>query len=51
MTKAKEELIRQIEAAREKLNESIEKKADYARIYQYSVELDRLLNQYVVCAQ
>lgn len=48
MVSAKEELIEKIEAAREKLNCSIDKREAYNNIYQYSVELDELLNQYVV---
>lgn len=41
-------LIAQIERARERLNQSIDRREAYGIIYQYSVELDRLLNQYVV---
>ena len=48
MVKAKEELIREIEAAREQLNKSIDQKASYGIIYQCSVKLDLLLNQYIV---
>ena len=48
MAKGKEELIREIEAARERLNASIDRKDAYGLIYQCSVELDQLLNQYLV---
>ncbi len=48
MAKAKEELIKEIEQARERLNRSIDNREKYGTIYQYSVELDQLLNQYVV---
>ena len=48
MAKAKEELIQEIERARERLNRSIDKREEYRTIYQCSVELDQLLNQYVV---
>ncbi len=48
MAKAKEELIREIETVRERLNDSIDRKDAYGTIYQYSVELDELLNQYIV---
>ena len=48
MEKAKEELIWEIEAARERLNRSIDQKDAYGIIYQCSVELDALLNQYIL---
>ncbi len=48
MVKAKEEMIREIEAAREKLNRSIDEKDAYGIIYRHSVELDLLLNQYIL---
>lgn len=48
MTNAREELIQEIEMARERLNTSIEKRESYKTIYQISIELDQLLNQYVV---
>ena len=41
-------LIKKIERARKKMNDSIDAKDDYDTIYQYSVELDRLLEQYIV---
>ena len=50
MANAREELISKIEHARERLNRSIDKKEEYGIIYQCSVELDQLLNQYVVAA-
>ena len=47
MKGAKEELVRNIERARERLDSSIEKKEDYESIYQNSVDLDRLIEQYI----
>lgn len=44
----KQRLIEEIEAARTKLNDSIDAKKDYDTIYQYSVELDHLIEQYIV---
>lgn len=44
----KQSLIEKIEQARQKLNDSIDTKKDYDIIYQYSVELDHLLEQYIV---
>lgn len=43
----KEELIIMIEAAREKLNKSIDKEEDSSTIYERSVELDSLIEQYI----
>lgn len=48
MVNTREDLVERIETMRQKLNESIDKKEQYDRIYQYSIELDELLNQYVV---
>lgn len=48
MTNSKEELIVKIEEAREKMNDSIDKRENYNDIYKKSVELDELLNQYMV---
>lgn len=48
MIKSKEELVASIEEARKKLDVSIDKKEDYDKVYQYSVELDRLIEQYIV---
>lgn len=48
MRNAKEELVEKIEAARARLNHSIDGKEEYRKIYQESVELDELLNQYMV---
>lgn len=48
MIKEKRELIQEIEAARERLNNSIDQKEAYNMIYQLSVELDNLLDQYIV---
>lgn len=48
MTEPKKELIDRIEKARKKLDDSINAKEDYDTIYQYSVELDQLIEQYIV---
>jgi len=50
MEKSKEKLIliEKIESARKKMNDSIDSKDDYDTIYRYSVELDQLLEQYIV---
>ena len=50
MDKAQEKrmLIEKIECARKRMNDSIDAKDDYDTIYRYSVELDRLLEQYIV---
>ena len=47
MKNAKEELKRDIEQARERLDNSIERREDYDAIYQNSVELDRLIELYI----
>ncbi len=47
MENAKEELIRDIEQARKRLDGSIERKEDYDAVYQNSVELDRLIELYI----
>ena len=47
-TLEKQRLIEKIEAARQKLNDSIDMKKDYDTIYQHSVELDHLIEQYIV---
>lgn len=47
-TLEKQRLIEEIEAARKKLNDSIDAQKDYDMIYQYSVELDHLIEQYIV---
>lgn len=44
----KEELIRKIEQARQILNESIDGKKAYNLIYENSVQLDSLIEQYMV---
>lgn len=44
----KERLIEEIEIARRLLNDSIDAKKEYDTIYQYSVELDRLIELYIV---
>lgn len=51
MTIAKEELVDKIEAAREKLNRSIDGREEYGKIYNYSIELDELVNQYMVAVK
>ncbi|MCI7794899.1 MAG: aspartyl-phosphate phosphatase Spo0E family protein [Lachnospiraceae bacterium] len=50
MERPKEELalIEKIEEARKKLNASIDERKEYDTIYQYSVELDHLIEQYLV---
>lgn len=45
---SKKELIDQIESARNTLNTSIDEGADYEQIYQYSIALDRLIEQYII---
>ena len=47
MCGAKDDLIGQIEAARKKLNDSIDANEDYNQIYQFSVELDQLIEGYI----
>ena len=47
-TLEKQSLIEKIEAARKQLNDSIDSKKDYEIIYHYSVELDHLIEQYIV---
>ncbi len=48
MTYSKEELIQEIETARKILNASIDEQKKYEEIYQNSVELDSLIEQYIV---
>jgi hypothetical protein len=48
MTCSKEELIQKIEAARLILNRSIDEKRQYEEVYQNSVKLDSLIEQYIV---
>lgn len=48
MNEEKQELINKIETMRKKLNDSMEAKMEYDIIYQYSVELDKLIEQYIV---
>lgn len=45
---SKNELIEKIEAVRKNLNASIDEKKDYEQIYHHSVELDRLIELYIV---
>jgi len=42
------QLVEKIEHARKKMNDSIDAKDDYETIYRYSVELDQLIEQYIV---
>ncbi len=44
----RDELIVKIESARKKLNQSIDEKRRYEEIYQDSVRLDELIEQYIV---
>lgn len=48
MKVSKEELVQKIELARENLNKSIDLKKTYEEIYRYSVELDQLIELYIV---
>lgn len=48
MKVSKEELVQKIEQSREKLNNSIDLKHQYEEIYQNSVELDHLIELYIV---
>lgn len=45
---SKEELISQIETARENLNNSIDREESGELIYQNSINLDHLIEQYIV---
>lgn len=45
---SKEELICKIEEARERLNRSIDTEEDSSTIYKRSIELDQLIEQYIV---
>lgn len=45
---SKEELVSKIECARKILNGSIESRQSYETIYQHSVELDQLIELYIV---
>ena len=47
MCGAKDDLLGQIEAARKILHDSIDAKEDYYQIYQFSVELDQLIERYI----
>ncbi len=47
MGESKEELLAEIESARKILNESIAAGNQYEMVYQYSVELDRLIELYI----
>ena len=44
---SREELVNRIEEARKRLNGSIDGKEEYDLIYRYSVELDRLIEEYM----
>lgn len=48
MANAKEELVEKIERVRKKMDLCIERREEYRKIYEYSVELGELLNQYIV---
>lgn len=48
MAISKEELVMRIEEARQRLNLSIDTKENYEIIYKNSVELDLLIEQYIV---
>ncbi|MDO4326357.1 MAG: aspartyl-phosphate phosphatase Spo0E family protein [bacterium] len=44
---SKEELSRQIEAMRERLNDAVDRKIDYEQILKISKEMDRLIAAYM----
>ncbi|MCI8453957.1 MAG: Spo0E family sporulation regulatory protein-aspartic acid phosphatase [Lachnospiraceae bacterium] len=48
MNEQKDQLVTKIEEARGKLNRSIDNKEDYDTIYQHSILLDTLIEQYIV---
>lgn len=48
MKASKDELVKLIEISREKLNKSIDQRESYENIYQNSIELDQLIEQYLV---
>ena len=48
MKGSKDELAKRIEMLREKLNRSIDQREAYEKIYQNSIELDQLIEQYLV---
>lgn len=48
MENSKDELIRKIESARLVLNKSIDENHNYDEIYKNSVELDRLIEEYII---
>lgn len=48
MKGSKEELTKMIEMSREKLNNSIDQREAYEKIYKNSTELDQLIEQYLV---
>ncbi len=44
----RDELVAKIESARKKLNQSIDEKRRYDEIYEDSLRLDELIEQYIV---
>lgn len=48
MENSKDELIQKIELARLVLNKSIDENQNYDEIYKNSVELDRLIEEYII---
>ena len=48
MDNSRDNMVARIEAARTKLNTSIEAGAPYDEVYQNSVELDQLIELYIV---
>ncbi len=48
MESAKEELITKIESARLILNKSIDEKRKYEEVYKNSIELDALIEEYIM---
>ncbi|MCI8607768.1 MAG: Spo0E family sporulation regulatory protein-aspartic acid phosphatase [Hungatella sp.] len=47
MEYSKDELVKKIEAARLVLDKSIDERQDYEEVYQNSVKLDRLIEEYI----
>ena len=48
MENSKDKLIQKIELARLVLNKSIDENQNYDEIYKNSVELDRLIEEYII---
>ena len=48
MKEQKQELVKEIEKMRKELNDSIDAEMEYDTIYQYSIKLDKLIEQYIM---